>query len=117
MKSPAREATSQVPVGLMAPAGDSVLTPLGDTGCAAANVVATARAPIALSMGLNMSALLSGCRYTQGRAAFAFSSKLAILSFFTRVSPMSSRPFSRQCLLRIDFEPDHAAVGTAYLLL
>jgi hypothetical protein len=37
----------------MAPAGDSVLTPLGDKGCAAAVAVMTARTPIAVSLSLN----------------------------------------------------------------
>ncbi len=32
-KSPARVPTLQVPVGAIAPAGESVLTPFGDTGC------------------------------------------------------------------------------------
>jgi hypothetical protein len=38
MKSPARVPTLQVPVGLIAPSGLSVLTPLGDVGCGAAMV-------------------------------------------------------------------------------
>src|SRR6516165_305847 len=136
MKSPARAATPQVPVGLMAPAGESVLTPLGDTGCATADVVVTARTPIALNVDLNIShscRAAAGARstgglptfghdhaqeskrfaqeskrlerdpnrialYAHGRAALPFSSNLAILSFLTRVRPMSSRPLSRQCL-------------------
>jgi hypothetical protein len=33
MKSPARVPRLHVPVGLMAPGGDNVFTPFGDTGC------------------------------------------------------------------------------------
>jgi hypothetical protein len=46
-KSPARAATSQVPVGLIAPGGDSVSTPFGD--CAAAGAMA-ARSAITASV-------------------------------------------------------------------
>src|SRR6516225_8135031 len=51
----ARVARSHVPVGLMAPAGDNVLTPLDDTDCAAAEVAMTARIPIVGRVSLNTS--------------------------------------------------------------
>ena len=36
--------------------------------------------------------------YAQGRAAPALASKLSIEAAFSRVKPMSSKPFNRQCL-------------------
>src|SRR5262249_6566126 len=119
MKSPARAATSRVPVGLMAPAGDSVFTPFGDTGCAATDVVVTATNPIALSIGLNMSAILIGVQQLHPRpGCLRPFLEARDLVFLHQGEPDVIQTIQQAVLaVRIDFEPDHAAVGTAYLLL
>src|SRR6266849_4574020 len=117
MKSPAREATSQVPVGLMAPAGESVLTPLGDMGCAATDAVMTARTPIARSMDLNISRSHRLQLRPRPRCLRLFL-EARDLVFLHQGEPDVIEAVQQAVLtVRIDFEPDHAAVGTAYLLL
>src|SRR5579871_1711807 len=57
MKSPARTPTLQVPVGLMAPSGDSVRTPLGEVDCPSVDAV-MARTAMMLNADLQIIPLI-----------------------------------------------------------
>src|SRR6266571_5451776 len=54
-KSPARVPRFQVPVGLMAPSGDSVFTPCGETCCANAGPEIKSSTPMTARVSLDMS--------------------------------------------------------------
>src|SRR5262249_25533507 len=102
---------------LMAPAGESVLTPLGDAGCDATDVVVTARTPIALSMGLNMSALLIGSQLYPWPGCFRLFLEARDLALLHQGEPDVIETIQQAMLaVRIDFKPDHATVRTPYLL-
>src|SRR5215470_8031275 len=111
MKSPAREATAQVPVGLMAPAGKSVLTPLGDKGCATVGAVTTARSPIAPTVDLNM-AYLSARLYPRPRCLGLLLEARDLVLLDQRETDIIEAVEQAVLAMWVDFKLDHAAVGT-----